>query len=378
MTSHAPSRSCREMMWAMRGVVVVLGLAGSACGFSAAPGTALATDASIDAFVEPVPLDGPRADWWDASYPFRRSISIDTTKLAGPLADFPVLVRLPPDSTLADLRLVDSDNATLVSFELDTQTAAETTLWVKLSLDPASMTKQLWLYSGNEAAAARSSGPSVFGAYASVNHLGDAVTDSSGHLHATTLPTAAAQAPGVRASPLGQSRFFDGDDYMILADSAGMNLGQVMAATAWIKVAQYTSGYQCVVCKADEAWRLHRSNNGNGVGFGTSSGGSQDLNGNISVNDGAWHHAAIVMDGTKKHLYVDGVEDASVGYTKTLDNSMKLVRLGMNETFNGRYWNGDIDEIRIIDVARSAVWIAAEVLAVKDPAFVTLGPPETY
>jgi len=362
----------------MRGVVAVLGLAVSACGFSAGSSAPIESDASVDAFIDPPPLDGPRTDWWDASYASRRSVTIDASKLAGPVTDFPVLVRLPAPVDIADLRFVESDNATLASFELDTQGPAETTLWVKLSLDPSAATKKLWLYAGNAAAEPRSSGPSVFGGYASVNHLGDALTDSSGHAHAPTVPAVLSQAPVVHPSPLGQSRFFDGDDYMILADSAAMNMGQLMAASAWIKVAQYTSGYQCVVCKADEAWRMHRSNNGNGIGFGTTAGGSQNLDGSISVNDGAWHHVAIVMDGTKKHLYVDGVEDANVGYNKTLDESTKLVRLGMNETFGGRYWNGEIDELRIVDQVRSPVWIAAEVLTVTDPAFVSLGATESY
>ena len=81
-----------------------------------------APDAAIDA-----PIDGPRTDWWDAAWTRRRPITIDTSKLtAGPVANFPLLVRLPQQ--LVDLignrsnalRFVTTDNTTVLPYELDT------------------------------------------------------------------------------------------------------------------------------------------------------------------------------------------------------------------------------------------------------------------
>ncbi|MDM8564109.1 PA14 domain-containing protein [Candidatus Halobeggiatoa sp. HSG11] len=84
------------------------------------------------------------------------------------------------------------------------------------------------------------------------------------------------------------------------------------------------------------------------------------IKGNTAVNDGNWHHVAVVWDysgsgssGTGK-IYVDGNHDtASSGYAgnymNNSGNTLKIGRPNYNEA--PHYFNGQIDEVRIWNVA---------------------------
>ena len=107
------------------------------------------------------------------------------------------------------------------------------------------------------------------------------------------------------------------------------------------------------------SWRIHQGrvrtehNDGN-------------LRGNTYVNDGEWHHIALVVteganlrpNATK--FYVDGYEDT---YFSGTDNTYRLtegsdVRIGMSGPMDAagndaRYFPGSLDEVRIYDRALS-------------------------
>lgn len=76
------------------------------------------------------------------------------------------------------------------------------------------------------------------------------------------------------------------------------------------------------------------------------------LNSNLNVADNVWHHVAITMslsNGLCK-LYIDGVEDASASFGIYVVPLLNL-SLGYGPAL---YFNGDMDEIRIWNVIRTA------------------------
>lgn len=340
----------------------------------------------VDAPPDEPMADAPHVPWWDENWPHRRLITLDTTRFAGAVTDFPVLVRLPAltgaQASGADLRFVSFDQQTSYAYELDSYNAVGTSLvWVKLSLSNAADT-QLWVYYGNATAASTSSGADVFAASnVSVHHLG-AFADATGHNHAAV--GAGAGTPAINVSgKIGAARTFDGnDDFVTLNNSNGAyDFTTAMYASAWIRVAGFEDPYQAIITKGDSSWRMSRANTGNGVAFGWTSGNTNDnVMGTDSVADMQWHHVAIVKTATAKLVYVDGNKDEEVANAAQLDSNDFSVRFGANEesTSGGaRYWHGDMDEIRISDAARDATWIGAEVITV-DPAFVTVGNDEAY
>jgi hypothetical protein len=104
---------------------------------------------------------------------------------------------------------------------------------------------------------------------------------------------------------------------------------------------------------------------------------SGNLRGDTYVNDGEWHHGALVVtEGANlrvpaTRLYVDGVEDTTFSGS---DNTYNLtagadVRIGMSGPQNGRYWPGSIDDVRIFDkvLTDNEVKIMAGLLESSNP-----------
>lgn len=402
MKAHLATRANAAYHRAMRAVFVLVFAAG--CGFRVGgtepPDGDTGVDAPHDAAVDApdVPgdaaidaIDAPRS-WWDANWGHRRTITIDSAQLAGDLTDFPVLISIPPAELMGvsqndcdDLRFVEADDATLIPFELDVCGVADTKatlVWLKRSLSPSAAAPTVWLYYGNAGATKATNGKAVFGSngagYESVHHLGASLVDVADNNHTLN----ASGSPTVVAGQIGDASALDGDgDYYRLGQGDGpFDFTTVMSASAWVKVAAFTNDWQAIIAKGDSAWRLARAENTNAAGFGTTSSGTTqgNLNGTKNINDGAWHHLAIVLDAGTKYLYVDGVKDVEVAYGVSINTNGKNVRIGRNEDFTERDWEGQIDEVRISGVARSAAWIAAEHLTATSSMFVQIGDDEPY
>jgi hypothetical protein len=175
--------------------------------------------------------------------------------------------------------------------------------------------------------------------------------------------TLTASAATSTVSYVNRALRLDGiDDYVQILNSSNFQLTGAFSLEAWIKVAAFDKTWQTIIGKGDNSWRLHRYNNTNHIGFGTSGLSNIDLEGTSNVNDGQWHHIAAVYTGSKKLLYVDGNLDASADVTGTLSASFYDIAIGENLQALGRSFNGSINEIRIWNAAKSQ----AQVLAGKD------------
>jgi BspA type Leucine rich repeat region (6 copies)/Concanavalin A-like lectin/glucanases superfamily/Secretion system C-terminal sorting domain/Ig-like domain CHU_C associated len=78
----------------------------------------------------------------------------------------------------------------------------------------------------------------------------------------------------------------------------------------------------------------------------------------LSYNDGNWHHLAQVVNATGSFLYVDGAVVASNTVAASVYNSNTEVVLGVSPLANGSYFEGNIDDVRIWNVAKTADQIA--------------------
>jgi hypothetical protein len=159
---------------------------------------------------------------------------------------------------------------------------------------------------------------------------------------------------------------FDGklDTYVKLdaQKESQFDLTDAITVESWIKVDNFDKDktWQTILSKGDSAWRLSRNENSNTLHFALGD-GKNAVNGKTNVNDGQWHHVAAVYDGKDLSLYIDGKEDgtASVktsGYSIPTNNYPVLI--GENAQSTGRNFNGQIDDVRIWDKAKTAEEIA--------------------
>ncbi|MBE9248627.1 transporter substrate-binding domain-containing protein [Dolichospermum sp. LEGE 00240] len=164
----------------------------------------------------------------------------------------------------------------------------------------------------------------------------------------------------------GQPRTYlslDGINDYVQATPTGLNLAnQDFTIEAWIKT---TGTKESILVKSDgdtiwekgeKAFYINELGKVNFVGFG-----NNYIKGNTAVNDGKWHHVAVVWDyssgttGTGR-VFVDGVNDTqSSNYAATnLDNSTDTLKIGsLNFSEATNYFSGQIDEVRIWKTART-------------------------
>jgi len=119
------------------------------------------------------------SSWYNTSWGYRRTVTIDNSGNSNTLTDYPVSLSLTSSnfsfskakSAGEDLRFTSSDGTTLInywiqSYDPNSQTA---TVWVKVPSITASTTTTIYIYYGNSLATASTNGDSVFTAYEDYN-----------------------------------------------------------------------------------------------------------------------------------------------------------------------------------------------------------------
>ena len=152
---------------------------------------------------------------------------------------------------------------------------------------------------------------------------------------------------------------FNGASYVSVANQTPYNITGNITVAAWIKVTSFTKAWQAVVTKGDGAWRLIRNGTNNSLCFAIDGGPSTVFGNKDVVNDGQWHHAVGVYDGSNTYLYIDGTLDASFPWTGAVLTDAYNVFIGENAQATGRQFNGLIDDVRVYNVALSASQISA-------------------
>ena len=162
------------------------------------------------------------------------------------------------------------------------------------------------------------------------------------------------------ASPNRAAEFF-GDEYILIPDpnkgpdiNAGVQYGITMAC--WAKVSAFdVSGARLV---EKDGFSLARYSTTNQIKFVLKNMPSEGISGDISVNDGQWHHIAGVYDGSTMRLYIDGLLDRSAPAAGIFPVSTAPLTIGANNT-GGAMFKGAIDDVRIYGYGMSDAEVAA-------------------
>jgi hypothetical protein len=190
----------------------------------------------------------------------------------------------------------------------------------------------------------------------------DPTNDDSGSGHDGDLigePTFTTTVPAAIGG--GTALVFDDiDDYVeVQGDENDFDLEQLTVAF-WIKSPGFTDGYEGLVTKGDDAWRIHEGDGSGYVEFHVddAGGGGTTLRSTQWITDDVWHHFAATYDGTTMVIYIDGVLDISAPASVTIPDNDSPVTIGTNGHHTGRVFNGLMDEVRIYDRALTAGEVA--------------------
>lgn len=274
---------------------------------------------------------------------------------------FPLLVRLHRDyfdfaaaqPHGEDLRFATPQGEVL-PHEIETWDAAqgEASVWVRIPKIVGAARQELKLHWGNPAAHSTSDGASVFNAsngYLAVWHLGQEVKDVVGSFPSKDLGTMPANGivGGARRFPGGKG-IFCGDKLTNLPAGAASH--------------------------STEAWFRPERPNTTLVGWGNEGGGRgskvrmqlrspphmridsdfADVKGAAPVPLREWAQVVHTYDKDDGRLYVNGRPDAAA---KPRMDVKSPARLWLGGWYNNYDFLGELDEVRISKVARSAEWI---------------------
>jgi len=153
---------------------------------------------------------------------------------------------------------------------------------------------------------------------------------------------------------------FDGNgDYVSMADSNDWNINTNFSIETWVKhddhvgVESYVRQYE-----NDNNWWSFYHIHGTGLYFNFRSEDSNIVGfAGSEITDTNWHHVALVKSGSDYKIYLDG---ASVGSVTDSDTDTLTGNLFVGQKGDGSdYFDGQIDEIRISNIARTPEEIKA-------------------
>jgi len=145
--------------------------------------------------------------------------------------------------------------------------------------------------------------------------------------------------------------FNGSSNYVDLGDNFDLNPGG-FTISAWVNRTEGT--YKSIVSKRNSSlsqgfdFRIVTSDKAQAV-WRTASGVSQSVTSTIPITAGQWHHLAIVYNGSRATLYIDGVANSS-GPKSPPAASNESFMIGASGDVPGQFFNGDIDEVRIWNI----------------------------
>ncbi len=279
------------------------------------------------------------------------------------VADFPLLVRLQRDwfpfaetkPHGEDLRFTD-DQGKILPHQIDAwdSVAGTAAIWVRIPKISGQQRQPLHLHWGKADAPDISNGAAVFNQdnhYLTVWHLGENTVDATGHLSAKDTGT----TPTV--GMIGAARHFPG--------KAGLFAGD--------KITGLPTGSQP---HSTEAWFRPEQANGNVVAWGNEQGQGKVVMQYTSPSHvrmdcyfseasvqsapfpaGEWVHVVHTYAPGDTKIYINGeLTSATKGRASPL-NIRTPARFWIGGWYHNYNFVGDIDEVRLSRVARSATWI---------------------
>ena len=172
----------------------------------------------------------------------------------------------------------------------------------------------------------------------------------------TITATGDAQIDTAQSKFGGASGLFDGSgDYLSIPDSADWAFGSGdFTVDFWVRrgsigTRQLILG-QLAANGADASASFiveFRADNRVAVDFSIG-GAFLSFASTVTITDTTgWHHIALVRNGNNLYLYIDGTRDGSYATSASMTDSTSSLSVGRAGDYNGLYFNGWIDELRI-------------------------------
>lgn len=330
-----------------------------------------------------------------AGYGHAMTITIDQNVVCGSsnLQDFPYLIQIT-DMEIASTSfggnvqhadgydiifcaITDTTRLHFILEEYDEQ-SGELKAWVQLPTLFANQDTELLMYYGNSTVNEDQSTPATFDSkYAGVwnfkeNSLHDATSnDNDGNDNNSQTAT----------GYFGQGRYFDGShDYITVPNSSSLNIdGGELTLQAWVRAPIPNNDDSPFIVKGSqmnqEQYMLGvdggETNNNINTRVTTVSNHYRDDSGQLP--DDTWTHVTFVYNrhepgNQRKRIFVDGSLVATHNGANDIEADNGDLYIGRRIPGDNRFFEGTLDEIRVVNEALSDCWIQTEYNNQSDPA----------
>ncbi|MFW9961870.1 MAG: LamG-like jellyroll fold domain-containing protein, partial [Candidatus Thorarchaeota archaeon] len=338
-------------------------------------------------------------------YYHRKHLTISHTSVDEDLVNFPVLVNIYDADLRTDVRPDGRDIAFAIGeetlsheIELFDQTFnlthAHLVAWVKVPLLSGSSDTVISMYYDNPLAPiVFASGPVWDSDYVGVWHLGesgsgvvDEYADSSLYNnHGQGGNGNVSYIPSRVTTQIGYGQDFT-NHFIDCGNATSLDItGNQITLQLWMQFPSAThpnmgpfnhkgwyNGYRFTMSANSQKMNLNLGLKPNPPG------GTYNLGTSQNIAPGEWHHVVATLDGSLMRFYIDGSYDVPV----TLQDAIKTdsilsalpypFRIGHGDHPEAKAWTfpwiGQIDEVRISDVARSGAWIQTEFQNQNNPS----------
>ncbi len=147
-------------------------------------------------------------------------------------------------------------------------------------------------------------------------------------------------------------------DFLEIEDNNLLNINDKLTVMGWFKADSLPSSGQLkgIIVK-NLNYELYLDENGNIYWWwNNASDTSRSLTSSgVTITTGSWYHVALVYDNSgSQKIYIDGIERNSDTFSENLKTTANTLKIGATAGSNGRYFDGQIDEVRVYNAALSA------------------------
>ena len=317
--------------------------------------------------------------WWQDDWHYRKQISVDTTPqgaaINDPLGRTALLVRLHTGNFTfdgvkedgSDLRFVSADDKTVFNHQIESfdPLMGMALIWVDVPKVEGGQRQDLWMYYGNQKAAATSNGQLTFDPnYTALYHFEGA--NGTPARDTTAYGNTAQNATGTSIDGvIGRALQLGGQPVLLPASpSLQHNAGAAFTFSTWLRLDQ-PAGEQLLLARREAGHSLLVGAD-QGVPF-VEIDGHRAVS-NQPLNPGQWQHLALTSEGEKTSLFVNGREAASLAVALPAFNSPMAIGADVPQAADAEQshyqpLNGAIDELRLSKVARPASLLLADATA---------------
>lgn len=336
-----------------------------------------------------LPLAAVAGGWWNGDWQFRKSITVQLPPAAaGGASSVVIPIRLHAGNfgyfsdiqpNGADLRFISSDgNALNFQIELLDPVVGLLVAWVDVPVKATTPEQTIYMYYGNPKATAPDAAHLYDADQVLVLHFGEsqgAPRDATAYHYDAAASTAFLGTPGV----IGNGARFDGHDMVRIPERPALSIAENGSLTfsAWIQVDEATP--RSVLYSQQQKDR-HVEVGISGPKLYAEIADGKRINRVESANPlptPGWHHVAASI-GNQIALYVDGAVagSGSSGGLPAVNGEVLIGGLGDPAGTGG--FKGQMDEVQISRVARSAWWAQVSALSQSpDTSMLTYGKDES-